>query len=110
MLWRVRTVVETPIFVKYAADVWTSDERSEFIDWIAANPSAGDVIPGSGGCRKVRWFARGRGKRGGARVIYFLQSEHTIWLLIVYRKAKFDDLPTEYLAQLKRGIEDALRS
>lgn len=110
MLWGVRTVVETPIFVKYAADVWTSHERSEFIDWIAANPSAGDVIPGSGGCRKVRWAARGRGKRGGARVIYFLQAEHTIWLLIVYRKAKFDDLPTEYLAQLKRGIEDALRS
>ncbi len=58
----------------------------------------------------MRWFARGRGKRGGARVIFFLQSEYTISLLIVYRKAKFDDLPTEYLAQLKRGIEDALRS
>ena len=106
----MRTVVETPIFVKYAAEVWAPDERNEFIGWIAANPSAGDVIPGSGGCRKVRWSARGRGKRGGARVIYFLQAEHTIWLLIVYSKAKFDDLPTEYLAQLRRGIEDALRS
>ena len=41
-------------------------------------------------------------------MIYFLQAEHTIWLLIVYTKAKFDDLPTEFLAELKRGVEDAL--
>jgi hypothetical protein len=106
----VRTVVETPIFDKYAAEVWTTDERNEFIGWIAADPLAGDVIPGSGGCRKVGWSARGRGRRGGARVIYFLQAEHTIWLLIVYSKAKFDDLPTEYLAELRRGVEDALRT
>jgi len=104
----VRTVAETSIFVKYAAEVWSADERTEFINWIAANPTAGDVIPGSGGCRKVRWSASGRGKRGGARVIYFLQAEHTIWLLIVYTKAKFDNLPTEFLAELKNGVEDAL--
>lgn len=105
---RVRTVAETPIFVKYAAEVWTAEERAEFINWIAANPLAGDVVPGSGGCRKVRWTASGRGKRGGARVVYFLQAEHTVWLLIVYTKAKFDNLPTEFLAALKKGVEDAL--
>jgi hypothetical protein len=104
----VRTVAETPLFARYAADVWSDAERLEFIDWIAAHPESGDVIPGSGGCRKVRWSTRGIGKRGGARVIYFLEREHTIWLLIVYTKAKFDTLPVEFVAKLRQGIEDAL--
>ena len=104
----VRTVAETPIFVKYADDVWSESERTEFITWIAANPESGDVISGSGGCRKVRWSVGGAGKRGGARVVYFLEREHTIWLLIVYKKAKFDNLPTEFLSELKKGVEDAL--
>ncbi len=104
----MRTVAETPIFVKYANDIWSAEERIEFINWIAANPEAGDLIPGSGGCRKVRWSASGRGKRGGARVIYFLHAEHTIWLLIAYAKAQYDNLPTAFLAELKKEIEDAL--
>lgn len=103
----VRTVAETSVFQRYAAEVWTDEQRHEFIAWIAANPTAGDVIPGSGGCRKVRWSASGRGKRGGARVIYFIARDTTIWLLIVYTKAKFDALPTGFLAQLKQGVEDA---
>ena len=102
----VLTVAETAIFVRYAAEVWSDAEREAFISWIAANPSAGDVIPGSGGCRKVRWMRQGQGKRGGARVIYFVESSQTIWLLIVYAKAKFDSLPAEFLAELKRGVED----
>jgi len=48
------------------------------------------------------------GKRGGARVIYFLAADGVVWLLIVYTKAKFDKLPTSFLAQLKQGVEDAL--
>ena len=108
MIAIMRTVAETPIFIKYAAEVWSAEERGEFISWIAANPEAGDLIAGSGGCRKVRWAASGRGKRGGARVIYFLQQGHTVWLLIVYTKAKFDNLPTEFLTELKKGIEDVL--
>ena len=105
---QVRTVAETPLFVKYASEVWTEAERQTFVNWIAANPESGDLIPGSGGCRKVRWSTAGTGKRGGARVIYFLEHEHIIWLLIVYKKAKFDNLPTEFLSALRKGIEDAL--
>ncbi|MDE2397251.1 MAG: transcriptional regulator, partial [Burkholderiales bacterium] len=86
----MRTVAETSIFVRYAAEVWSQPEREAFINWIAANPEAGDLIRGSGGCRKVRWSSEGQGKRGGARVIYFLAKSETIWLLIVYKKAKFD--------------------
>lgn len=56
----------------------------------------------------MRWASSGRGKRGGARVIYFNAIDDVIWLLIVYTKAKFDNLPTEFLAQLKQGVEDAL--
>lgn len=101
----MRTVSETAVFQKYAAQVWTEAERTEFIDWIAANPLAGDVVPGSNGCRKVRWSRSGMGKRGGSRVIYFNELEGRIWLLIVYAKAKFDDLPVAFLAQLKQEVE-----
>ena len=82
--------------------------RITAINWIAANPEAGDVIRGSGGCRKVRWTSAGQGKRGDARIIYFNANTETIWLLIVYKKAKFDNLPTSFLAELKQGVEDAL--
>ena len=100
------TVIETDVFVRAAAQVWTDSERVAFIDWLAANPDAGDVIPGSGGCRKVRWTRPGMGKRGGARVIYFNRLEHgEIWLLMVYVKAKFDNLPVSFLKQLREAIE-----
>ena len=102
----MNTVSETPIFQKYAEEIWSESERSEFISWIAANPQAGDVVPGSGGCRKVRWTRQGMGKRGGARVIYFNEVEGRIWLLIVYSKSKFDNLPAEFLAQLKSEVEN----
>ena len=65
----------------------------------------GDVIPGSGGCRKVRWTRQAQRKRGGARVIYFVASGQTIWLLIAYAKAKFDNVPAEFLAELEREVE-----
>lgn len=67
------TVIETDEFRAWAAKLWSDAEREAFIDWIAANPESGDVIPGSGGCRKVRWSRAGMGKSGGARVIYFLR-------------------------------------
>jgi len=101
----VRTVSETEVFQKYAAAIWSEDERLEFINWIAANPLAGDVVPGSNGCRKVRWSRQGMGKRGGARVVYFNEFEGCIWLLIVYVKAKFDNLPASFLARLRYEVE-----
>lgn len=102
----MRTVSETEVFQKYAAEVWGEGERTEFINWIASNPDAGDIIPGSGGCRKVRWSRSGMGKRGGVRVIYFIERAGRIWLLIVYAKAKFDNLPASFLAQLKQEVEN----
>ena len=90
------TLVETPTFVRLAAEVWSEAELMEFKLWLAANPLAGDVIPGAGGLRKVRWARPGMGKRGGARVIYFNQlADGLIALLMVYTKAKFDNLLIE---------------
>ena len=104
----MRTVAETDIFKRYASEVWTETEREEFVNWIAANPEAGAIITSSGGCRKVRWATAGQGKRGGARVIYFLHTDEVVWLLIVYKKAKFDNLPTSFVAQLRKAVQDAL--
>ena len=102
----MRNVAETPIFIRYASEIWSEVERQEFITFIAANPEAGAGILGSGGCRKVRWTRPGIGKRGGARVVYFVAIDDVVWLLIVYTKAKFDVLPTSFLAQLRQGVED----
>ena len=103
----MHTVIETEIFKRYAESIWDDGEREDFIVWLAANPLSGDVIPGSGGLRKVRWSRTGMGKRGGTRVIYYneLQEGH-IWLLIAYTKAKFDNLPAAFLKQLKEAIND----
>lgn len=99
------TVSETDVFKRYAAAIWDDDERLAFISWIAANPDAGPVVPGTGGVRKVRWSRAGMGKRGGARVIYYTELEDgKIWLLIVCTKAKFDNLPAEFLSQLREEI------
>ncbi|MFN7156131.1 MAG: DNA-binding protein [Acidovorax sp.] len=91
------TVIETPTFQKEAAKVWTEAERMDFIAWIAENPTAGDVIPGAEGARKVRWTVQGKGKRGGVRVIYFnLSDDELVLLVAVYAKAdKANMLPKE---------------
>jgi hypothetical protein len=73
--------------------LWTDDERFEFVDFIARNPEAGDLIPASGGVRKVRWGRQGSGKRGGVRVIYFYHDPGMpLYLLMIYAKARRDDL------------------
>jgi mRNA-degrading endonuclease RelE of RelBE toxin-antitoxin system len=101
------TVIETPVFQRYAADVWSESEREDFISWIAENPDSGDVIPHTKGLRKVRWSRTGMGKRGGARVIYYNRLENgQIWLLIVYTKSKFDNLPIEFLNTLREVVEN----
>lgn len=84
----MRTVIETPTFQKQAAKLWSKDERLSFIDWIAANPLAGDVIPGADGARKVRWSRAGSGKSSGVRVIYFnLSAQEVVLLVAAYGKA-----------------------
>jgi len=100
------TVAETGVFTTDAASIWSEGERAEFIGWIAANPLAGDVIPGSGGCRKLRWARAGMGKRGGVRVIYFNRLENgVIWLLVIYAKAVRGNIPAHILKAIKEAID-----
>ena len=65
------SVVETPEFLSATRKLMSDEERALLVDYLAYNPTVGDLIPGTGGVRKLRWGLEGRGKRGGARVIYF---------------------------------------
>jgi hypothetical protein len=65
------SVVETPEFLSATRKLLSDEERTLLVDYLAYNPTAGDLVPGTGGVRKLRWGLEGRGKRGGARVIYF---------------------------------------
>ena len=89
----MKTIIETPTFQKQAAKIWTEDERLAFIDWIAQNSLAGDVIPNAEGARKVRWTVTGKGKRGGVRVIYFNVTERgEIVLITLYQKSEQENI------------------
>jgi hypothetical protein len=85
--------VETAVFLRQAEDVWEDAEREAFVNFIAWNPETGDVIPETGGVRKVRWSRSGIGRRGGARVIYFYHNaDRPVYLLMVFAKARREDL------------------
>lgn len=87
------TVAETPLFLRQAKQIWTDDEHDEFVLYIAGNPDVGDLIPETGGVRKVRWKRAGSGKRGGVRVIYFYHDrDRPLYLLLVYAKGRQEDL------------------
>lgn len=99
------TIAETDEFRVDVDSIWSTDERLEFFAWLAANPEVGDVIPGNGGCRKVRWAASGHGKRGGARVIYYNRlPDGVIWLLVIYTKAVRGNIPAHILKQIKEAL------
>lgn len=87
------TVAETQGFARSAAKIWSEDELAALVDHVAHNPESGDVIPGTGGVRKMRWGRSGSGKRGGARVIYFYyRPDCPLYLLLAYGKAQATDL------------------
>lgn len=91
----MQTVAETPLFTRQANKLFSEEERRDLIDYLAENPLAGDEIPGTGGVRKVRFGARGRGKRGGARVVYFYGGQRVpIYALLAYSKSDKTDLST----------------
>ena len=96
------TVVELPIFQRLARDVWDDGEREAFVDFIARNPESGDVIPETGGVRKVRWRRQGIGKRGGARVVYFYHDPRMpIFLMLVYDKAQRENMTPDEKKQVR---------
>jgi hypothetical protein len=101
------TVVETTLFQRQWPLYWTEEQRGEFASFIAEHPTAGDVIPGSGGMRKVRWSRPGSGKSGGVRVIYFVRTAiGVVVLLTLYAKAKTDNLNAAVLKEIRRALEE----
>ena len=95
-VYAMQTVAETPTFTRQADKLLSEDEKRQLIDFLAENPLAGDLIPGTGGVRKLRFAASGRGKRGGARVIYYyLDEAMPIYLLLAYAKTAKIDLTTD---------------
>ena len=96
------TVLETPGFVRDAAAAFTDEQRWEMITFLAASPEAGDLMPGTGGGRKLRWGAAGRGKRGGVRVIYYYHDESLpLFLLSVFAKNEKANLTKAEQNQMK---------
>lgn len=104
------TVVETRPFIEDAARCLQDDEREEFIGYIACNPTAGVLIPGTGGVRKIRWRAGGRGKRGGARVVYYYHSDRIpLFLLTAYSKSRQPDLSPAQRAAMRRIVAEIVK-
>lgn len=100
--------VEAPAFSRYRDD-YLDDEGFRMLQLaLAVNPEEGDLIPGAGGIRKLRWrdSRRGKGKRGGLRIIYYcFLSDEEIWLLTLYGKDEAADLSKDEKAQLRRALE-----
>lgn len=100
------TIIESPLFSKLWPDYWSVEEHGEFATHLAGNPEAGDLIPGSGGCRKIRWARPGMGKRGGVRVIYTVRLQRgTVVLLTIYSKSAQDNIPSHVLRQIAEELD-----
>lgn len=99
-------IIETHIFTALVKEHMTDDEYSEFLDYLVDNPKAGKVIQGTGGLRKIRWAGRGKGKRGGSRVIYYhADALHQLRMLLIYGKDEADDLTANQKKALKKVID-----
>ena len=103
----MNTVIETPIYSQKVGGILTEDEREAVAVFISENPMAGSVVRGSGGVRKVRWAQQGRGKSGGARIIYYNRlANGEIWLLTIYAKGDRSTIPAHELRLIKETIDD----
>jgi hypothetical protein len=104
--------LETPIFTRAITQLLHDSEYAALQGALIVNPAAGDLIPGSGGLRKIRWqqSQRGKGKRGGVRVIYYLHaSDGLIYMLIAYSKGEKDDLSAVEKRMLRRFVEEEFK-
>ena len=109
----MQTIAETPLFTRQSGKLFDESEKAELIDFLARTPLAGEIIPGTNGVRKVRYAAAGRGKRGGARVIYYyLDDKAPLYALLAYAKNVKDDIsPAEkkIVSDLVETLKAALK-
>ena len=87
------TIVELPEFIRKSEKLMSAEERDRLLSFLAANPTAGVLIQGTGGVRKIRWAVGNKGKSGSTRVIYFYHnSDMPLFLLTVFSKSERENL------------------
>lgn len=98
--------IETSVFSALLED-WLSDEEYRGLQsYLIERPDAGDIIRGSGGIRKLRWAAKGKGKSGGVRVIYYwAKAPEQIYLLTLYGKSEMADIDRATLRRIAAKLE-----
>ncbi len=104
--------IETPAFTRYVGEYLDDAGLLALQLFLSDRPDAGQVMPGTGGFRKLRWGdqTRGKGKRGGLRVIYLhLPAEHQVWLFTLYGKDEADDLTPTQKVQLRAAVDAELK-
>lgn len=100
---------ESSSFTKKVYDILTDDEYGQLQWRLLNNPDSGVIIPSSGGIRKERWVVEGKGKRGGARIIYYwITEDDEILFLDIYRKSEKDDLTKHEIDLLKQLVKEYL--
>jgi len=99
--------IEAPKFTELVKS-HLNDEEYAALQWLLLErPDAGAIVPGSGGVRKIRWGLRGKGKRGGIRVIYYWKTaDDEIWLLTLYAKNVQENIPAHVLKQIAQEIDN----
>lgn len=99
-------IIETPIFTKKVNQLLNPEEYRGLQNKIITSPEVGDIIPGSGGLRKLRWSYSGKGKRGGVRIIYYwMKKNEIILLLFIYPKSVQDNLTKDQIKILRTIVE-----
>ncbi len=103
--------IETSVFTRQIKSLIPDDSYLEMQQFLARLPTAGDLIRGSNGCRKLRWHVPGRGKRGGIRLIYYwVRNDDQILMLTAYSKTVTDDLITAQIKALGQLVADELKA
>ncbi|MEX0828190.1 MAG: hypothetical protein WD005_04475 [Haliea sp.] len=98
--------IETSAFAKLLPDYLFDENYRALQMYLMQKPDAGDIVKGSGGVRKVRWAADGKGKSGSVRVIYYWKKpDHEIWMLTIYSKSERSTIPGHILKQIAEAID-----
>jgi mRNA-degrading endonuclease RelE of RelBE toxin-antitoxin system len=99
--------IETSKFTKLVEELLSDVEYANLQQYLLKKPDAGNVVPGSGGVRKLRWKKEGKGKSGGVRIIYYWKkSEDEIWMLTAYEKSKQENIPGHILKKIAEEIKN----
>ena len=101
--------IETSIFTKRITESVSDEDYHKLQVLLAEHPDAGDLIRGSGGIRKIRCAASGRGKRGGARTLYYWDVPDKIYMIFCYLKNERENITPEQLKALKKLVEENLK-